>query len=115
MSEVLLASLYEGVAHNHVVVGDMKIGFNYNPNIITVEKAQMLATGAVELTDMLAEVLIDWEIVMTEGEDFPPTAENIAKLPVTLMRKIMRVVRDNTGEIDEEGNDEAEDGSFASG
>ena len=115
MSEVLLSSLYEGVATGKVKAGELEIGFHYNPNIITVEKAQQLADGNVELTDMLAEVLIDWEVVMVEGEPFPPTAENIAKLPVTLMRKIMRIVRDNTGEFDDEGNDDTEDGSFASG
>lgn len=85
---VTLSQIMDETADGVATVGDLEIGFTYRPNAVTVDMAMKLAEEKIDVIDLLSEVLVSWDVVQTEGEDFPPTAENMRLVPVPLITAI---------------------------
>lgn len=108
----LMNDTAEGVAH----IGSFDVKFTYLPNVMTAEKAYTvrakikedgLASAdasddddkgveeANETLEQLAEALVSWNLVETEGKKFPPTTANLKRVPIKLVYELASIVAGN--------------------
>jgi hypothetical protein len=99
---VVLASITGQTKAGSVTLGDSEVNFRWKPYAITLGMSMSLAAGEEEMIDVLGLVLESWDVIEVEDEDFPPTAENLRKVPVELASKIASAVvgGSDTGEAE---------------
>ena len=104
---VVLASITGQTKTGTVDVGDEAITFEYKPYAVTLGMSMKLAAGEEEMIDVLAEILDSWDVVEKKGTEFPPTAENLRKIPVELATLVAQEVIGGTrvGEADSSSAD----------
>ena len=89
---VVLASITGQVKPGTVTLGESEVSFEFKPFAITLGMSMKLAEGEEEMIDILASILESWDVVETKGKAFPPTPENLRKVPVELATKIAQEV-----------------------
>lgn len=101
-NKVLLDQIMDHTIDDTIEIGDLKIGFTYNPHAISVEMTLGALNGEVKEStfETLARLLIDWDLAIEEGEPFPPTFENIKKIPTDVAMMIVNKITkpDEVGE-----------------
>ena len=72
---------------------DEKVVVTYNPNAWTpdVEAMALETQGSGGVADMLAGILTGWDIT-SQGEPFPPTAENLRTLPLLFLGEVLKTL-----------------------
>jgi len=86
-----------------------EINLVYNPKAYTIEVEEQLEAidesqfKAKALAIMLEPMLIEWDIVQEVQGDFPPTMENLKKLPVEVLGKIIEAIGDASRPASAEG------------
>lgn len=108
---VVLSSLIGQTAKGTVTLGETEVGFTYKPYALTVGMTMTLSESSEEMLGVLAEVLDSWDVVLTDGEPFPPTVENIKMVPMDLANLIATEILTDSGK---DGVGEA-GGSFGGG
>lgn len=108
---IVLSAITGQTAKSSVTIGDAEVGFTYKPYALTVGMSMTLSESSDEMLGVLAEILESWEVVMTEGEPFPPTVENIKLVPMELANLIATEILAGT----QEGSVGEAEGSFGGG
>lgn len=90
--------------------GDV-INIVYNPRAYTIEVEELIEEKAGEqfkagtLLIMLEPMLLDWDVMVEEPGDFPPNVENLKKVPIDTLGKIIEAIGDAARPSSEEGKD----------
>jgi len=97
---VKLSEIMSEEATAKAKLGQLEIGFTYKPNAVTAEMAFDLNADKVTMVKVLADVLVDWEVVVTKGQPYPPTEANLMKSPIRLLTAISAAIAtgDDEGE-----------------
>ena len=87
----------------------------YNPRAYTIEVEEAIEAAtsvdekgekqfkASSLLIMLEPMLIEWDVYESEPGDFPPTAENMKKVPIDTLGKIIEAIGNAARPSSEEG------------
>lgn len=72
-------------------VQDEQVVFSYDRNMLTT---RLLADAQASddvllLARLLAEILVGWDVTDNDGDPYPPTIENLAALPLDLLRQLL--------------------------
>lgn len=91
--------------------GDHEVNIVYNPAVLTLEMAESPAatSNASAMVDMLAAILVEWDLTEDDGTVIPTTRESMAKIPLVFLARVLETITsdDHAGE--------AQGGTFAGG
>jgi len=90
------------------------VAFSHDGEVVTIRyDRNKLTTGllasvqeaedARALAEMYATVIEAWDVTENDGSPFPPTADNLARLPLEVLRALGLAIRDSP--TSEEGKD----------
>jgi hypothetical protein len=88
----------------------------FRPSILTTENISKFGNvdnvgDMSEYMGFMADLIVDWEVT-DAGEKLKITPENMAKLPLPMVGKIMEAIITRSGEVDPEPDGASVGGSF---
>lgn len=98
---VILSSITGQTAEATVKLGSIPVHFVYKPYAMTLGMSMRLANpdSKTDMTEVLAQVLESWDVEEEEGVEFPPTAENLDKIPTELATLMAQAVVGGGGDV----------------
>lgn len=64
----------------------------FSPKNVSEEKLRELQNSNMSLSELLADVLVDWDIIGEDNKPFPITPENLRTLPIDLLVVIQSAI-----------------------
>jgi len=84
-----------------IPVGEDVIQITYRPGGFTAETEERLREyaadqrGGAALVALLADCLIEWDLLDDDGKNLAPTAENLRRLPTVFLSQVAQAVADD--------------------
>jgi hypothetical protein len=85
------------------------VNLTFNPSSYTIEMEEQMEEASKgefkgkALSLMLGAMIVDWDLYQEAEGDFPPTDENLKKLPVTVLGKFAEAIGNAARPSSEEG------------
>lgn len=98
-----------------VAVGDESVTVVYRPSAITPELEDQLREyaadqrGGAALVALLAQCLVEWDVLDDTGTPLQPTTENLRRLPIAFLGQVVQALMEDLRPNPPRG------GSFADG
>ena len=103
---VLISTITGQEQPGTVKIGEVNVEFTYKPYNVTVQDILDAFSDdeakVKDIAEQLSLVLSSWNLVLKEGETFPPTVENIRMIPMQVLSAIQSYVAEQAemGEAD---------------
>ena len=100
---IRLSNLVKDIRTCQVVFGEEQANLTYRPSAYTPLLEDELQETMQEnrpgnaLAEMLANVLLSWEVLDDDGEEIRPTAEHLAKFPVGFLAEVVKTISEDLG------------------
>ncbi len=84
-----------------IPIDDETVTITYRPGGFTPETEDRLRTfaddqrGGAALVALLADCLIDWDVLDDDGKPLRPTAENLRRLPMVFLSQVAQAIAED--------------------